>query len=203
MSQYRGNGGIHAAGKGAENFFPGHLFSQRGDAFFGEGAHLPVAGAFTDIIEETAEHFFTEGRMFHFGVELHAEELFFRVHDRRVGAGARVSDGDKARRQSSYLIGVTHPAAVIFFHIVKEWGVFKGDLGSSVFSFVGADNFAAQNPAHALKTVADAENGNAQFKNILGRKRRSVFIGIVRTAGENNTFGIQFSDLLGIGMPRE
>ena len=114
-----------------------------------------------------------------------------------------MSDGDKARRQSAYLIGVAHPAAVIFFHIVKEGGVFKGDLGSSVFSFVGADNFAAQNLAHALKTVADAENGNAQFENIFGRKRRSVFIGIVRTSGENNTFGIEFSDLFGIGMPGE
>ncbi len=114
------DGGIDAAGQGAEHFSVADLFAQSLDVVFHEGVHLPVAGAAADIVDEVTENFRAVRGVEDLGVELHGVEaacLILRGSHRTVG---RVGHDLEARGGLLDVVVMAHPADILRGQRVKQ-----------------------------------------------------------------------------------
>ena len=170
-------------------------------------AHAPVALGAADLIEEVAEHLTAVLGVVHLGMVLDAVEAPALVGNGHVGAGVGVSDQGEALGDLLHIVAVAHPGDASRGDILEEAaGGIEPGLGLAVLPggiVLGGGDPAPQGVGHQLAAVADAENGDAQFKEGGVHVGGGVVIDAVGAAGEDEADGGQAADLLqgqGVGL---
>ena len=205
--QRRGHGGIHAAGESQEDPAIAHLLPDVPDGGGLVVAHAPVAGGVADLIEEVAEHLTAVLGVVHLGMVLHAVEAPALVGDGHVGAGVGVGDQGEALGDLLHIVAVAHPGDALGGDILeKAAGGIEPGLGLAVLPggiVLGGGDPAPQGVGHQLAAVADAQDGDAQFKEGGVHVGGGIVIDAVGAAGEDEADGGQAADLLqgqGVGL---
>ena len=133
-------------------------------------------------------------------MELHGVEPFFFVFHSRYRAVLRVGGGPEAVWHLGDIVRMAHPGDGLFRHILnalkQQAGFVVAGFGLAVFRGDAGGNLSAQGVRHQLTAVADAQNGNAQLKNLRADPGRSVIVYAVGTAGEDDAHRVQRPQLL-------
>ena len=103
-----GDGGVDAAGEGAEHAAVAHLPADAQDRIGDEVAGRPVAAAAADAEDEVLDQRLPLGRVHHLRVELEADDAGVVAHDGDRGV-LRVSEGAEAGGQLGNAVAVGHP----------------------------------------------------------------------------------------------
>ncbi len=199
LVQQRGDdGGIHPAAEAADDLGVADLLADRVDRLGDEVAHLPVAGAAADVVEEVLEDDFALGRVGDFGVELDAEEFLRAVPDRGVGAGLRRGQGDEVVVQVADLVAVADPDGVSSGSVASRSVLSRiVRVRPAVLAALGGDDFAAEDLAAELHAVADAEDRHAEVEDSLVASRGIGLVDAGRPAGEDDALERHLGQLLG------
>ena len=120
------------------------------------------------------------GRVSHFGMELDGEEPTLLVGHGRDGAVVGRAELHEAARRLHDSVPVAHPdrdlvVALGLDAVEQPAGPLEREQGSSVFTALGGDNVTAEQIAHGLHAVADAEQGQPGLEELPVGQRR-VFL---------------------------
>ena len=131
-------------------------------------------------------------------MELHAVELLLLV---RHGGNGTMRGGGGDGEALGYLadvVAVAHPRNAVRGKVTEEDAVIAVvGFCFAVFAHsvaLGGNDVAAEGIRHQLTAVANAENGNPQFKHLGRIMRRGGIVNAVGTSRKNNTLGIDFFD---------
>ena len=125
-----------------------------------------------------------------FRMELQSVEFMLVVEHGGEGAGGGKRASFKARGDRFHSVAVAHPDGDGRGDIFEE-GIVLGcfDWHFAVFALFSGNDSAAQDLAHQLHAVADAEDGDAKLKDAFVYRGGVFFEDGVRTAGEDDAFG--------------
>ena len=196
VQQHGHHGGIHAAGKGADDMAFAHGFPHFSDHAFHKGAHGPVGSDVRHLEEEVVDHQGAFLGVMHFGVELQSvDAALFAAHGGHVQRGGAAGDDESGRRRL-HLVAVGHPHAGAFApgkagHAVPQGAVGNFfQVGRAVFPGFRLGEFSAEFMGEKLHTVADAEHGHAEFENASVEAGGVFFPHAGRTAGKTDGVGM-------------
>ena len=102
----------------------------------------------------------------------------------------------EAGRHFADVVGVAHPADIIFIDTFEEQALRILDFALAVFTRFRMGDPAAQFVRDELATVADAEHGDTQFKNFRIHVGRARLVHAVRSAREDDADGRVFADFI-------
>ena len=201
LGKQRGrHGAVHTAGKAQQHGFLAHALPDQLNLLLRVAAHFPIACTAADVKKEAFDNLHPVFRVGHFGMELHAVKLLFRVRHGRDGAGIRAGDDAEPFGDLHHLVGMAHPAGVFFPHILEQrFFPAHPDIDQPVFPLGGRGDPAAQGVAHPLHAVANAQHRNTRFKNALGAAGRVFIQHAGRAAAEDDALGGQRLNLLQAG----
>lgn len=128
------------------------------------GRHGPLGAEAADLVQEVFQHLHTVLRVLHLRVELHAIQLPIRVFHSGEAAAVGGRDDLKARRDALHLHAVAHPAHGRLRHTGKQGGGRVGQLDLAILPRLRLAALTAQQLHHQLLPVADAQHGDAHFK---------------------------------------
>ncbi len=140
----------------------------------------------------------------HFRMVLHGIEFLIRIfHGGYRTVGGVGCDG-KALRQTVDVVGMAHPGNALFRQTGKQQaGSVELRFGFTILAGNGAGHTPTQGICHQLTAVANTQNRDVLFKNILFDVGGFLQINAVGPAGEDDPFGIhgqQFSQWSFIGL---
>ena len=165
------NGGIHAAGQGAQHLAIADALTQGLDVVFHKGVHLPVAGAAADVVHEVAQHLLAFRSVQHFRMELDRVQALLGVLCRSYRAVDRVSSDLKAGRC----------------------------LLNIVLALRCAADVTAQQMHHQLAAVADAQHRHTPVEDLRVDRGGILQINAVGAAGKDDSLGVLCLDNRQIG----
>ena len=112
-----------------------------------------------------------------------------------IGTSSGLRERFKLLRDRRDLIAVAHPNFHLLGQAIKE-NVVVGDfaLSAAVFATWRIVDLSPQSFAGQLHAVANAQHGDAEFKQLRIAFGRAVFVDTVRSARKNDAFGRQFGD---------
>ena len=197
VHQGGGDGGVDAAGEGADDAAGAHLLADAAHALGDEAAGGPVAPAAADVVEEVLQDALALGRVHHLGVELEAEEPGAVAHDgdgRVVGVG----QGVEAGRHLGDAVAVAHPDRHRRWQALEDGGVAVGlvDHGGAVLAALAGGDAAPQLVGEQLHAVADAEDRQAALEDVGGGRGRPFIVDAGRPAGEDEAPRLEAGHLL-------
>ena len=182
---------IDAAREAEKHFAVADLCADIADRRLDEGVHFPRTVAAADAANEVVDHLRSLGRVKHFRMELNAVEVALFVLaccDRTI---LRMCHGSKARRHSTDVVEVAHPAYRRRRNARKERRIHIDlDVGSAVLLNACALHFAAEHLLHQLRSVAQSEHRNAEFEQLAGTRRCALLVAAVRTARQDDTLRV-------------
>ena len=155
---------VHAAGQRQKHAAVADLPPALRHGFVQIGRHGPLGTEAADLVQEVFQHLHTVLRVLHLRVELHTIQLPIRVF--HSGAAATVGGRDdlKARGDTLHLHAVAHPAHGRLRHTGKQGGGRVGQLDLAILPRLRLAALTAQQLHHQLLSVADAQHGDAHFK---------------------------------------
>ena len=194
-----GNGGVYAAGEAEDDFFITDALFQGLDGVLDEGIHLPVTGAFADVVEEVLQHEAAELAVGDLGMILHRVNALRLVFHGGYGAVVRRGGDLKALGQLLNAVCMAHPYDALGGHVLEQPGsrLFQVQPDLAVLGGLGGDDTAADHPGCQLAAVADAQNGNAQLQDLGIVVGGGHIIHAVGAAGEDDALVAPGLDLLG------
>ena len=191
------NRGINAAGKSAEYLTGTDFFPKSLDCRIYEGIHFPVAGAAADIIYKVGKHLCAFFRVNDLRMELNCIEILLGTLHTCYRTGLCMSSDAETGRNLSNIYAVAHPADGFGRYTVKKLrGCIHVYFCMSIFAYNGFFNNAVQQVAHQLSAIADSQNRNTQFKNLLRAAGCSILKYHIGTAGKNDSLGIHLPNLI-------
>ena len=194
------NGGIHAAGQGAQHLAIADALTQGLDVVLHKGVHLPVAGAAADVVHEVAQHLLAFRSVQHFRMELDRVQALLGVLCRSYRAVDRVSSDLKAGRCLLNIVVVAHPADGGGLHIGEHLAVRVHEhLSLAVLALRCAADMAAQQMHHQLAAVADAQHRHTPVEDLRVDRGGIFQINAVGATGKDDTLGILCLDNRQIG----
>ena len=197
----RRDGGVDTAGQREEDFAVPDLLADGCHLGLDEGVHDPVALAAAGVADEGADDLGALFRVHDFRVELYRIEALLGVlhgSDRtvfRVGRNVEPFGGfgDVVRVAHPHNSAAGFVTAGDVLAILRESDVFQDalmivheDFSFSVFGDRRRFDGCAEEVGHQLGTVADAEDRDAEFEDLLLVSRRGRVVDRVRTAGEDD-----------------
>ena len=159
----------------------------------------PGSRAAADFVKEVPQQPAAVGRMAHLGMELQAEDRQAAMPDRGDRAGRRLGQRHKQPGRVLDLIAMTHPHDGFFRARSANSPALCSDLalGPAKLPAAARRHLAAEQMAHQLHAVTDAEDGNAELKDGRVDGRGVFFVDAGRAAGEDDAGGLQFAHALG------
>src|SRR6185369_3982272 len=143
-----------------------------------------------DFADKSVYKQFAAGSVVDFGMELYSIELSFDVlngTDRGVD-GFRYNI--KSIRHPGYMVSVAHPDRAFTLNeesVEQCSGLAAGEqVGVTELTLAGRYNLPAEVTAHQLHPIRDAQNRNAQFKELFGYRRRPRLVDRHGSAGKDN-----------------
>ena len=127
-------------------------------------------------------------RVHDFRMELNGIKTLCRVLHRRDRTDRRMRRQGKSRRHSADIVGMAHPADVLFRNPHKEERIPPRDvhLCSAVLARRRGLNRSAQQISHELRPIADAKHGNPHGKEFLRRRHRLRAVYTVRSSRQDD-----------------
>ena len=179
----------------ASDLFP-DLLGGGGDIIL----HEPITGAAADLLDKGIDHADATVGVADLRMELHAVELPGGGSHGGGGAGIGEAGDGEALRNLGDVVSVAHPGDAFLREALKEdtVGIQMGD-GAAVFPgvvFPGLGDDTAQGVGHQLAAVANAQYGDAHFKNLLGQGRGAFCVNTVGAAGEDDADGAKGPNVL-------
>ena len=191
------DGGVHAAGQGADRTALADLFAHVRDELLGDVGGGPVLLQAGNLGEEAGEHLLAVRGVHDLRVVLHAGELAGGVLERGHGR-ARSGGGDlEAFRCLRHGVAVGHPHGVLGLEACVEHAAVDTHLRAAVLARTGLGHLAAERAGHDLEAVADAEDWQTQLEDLLVELRRAFFVHRRRAAGENQGLWVFLADFSG------
>ncbi len=186
VHQRCGDGGVHAAGEGADDAAGPHLLADAVHALGHEAAGRPVAPAAADVVEEVLQDALALGRVDHLGVELEPQEARAVAHD-GDGRVLRVGQGVETRRHLGDDVAVAHPDRHRRGQPLEDGGAALSlvDHGRAVLAALARGDAAPQLVGQQLHAVADAEHRQAALEDVGGGSGRPFVVDAGRPAGED------------------
>ncbi len=163
-----GHGAVHAAAEGQQDPAIADLGAALGDGLVHVGGHCPLPLEAADAVQEVLQNLPAVLSMHHLRVELHAVEPLFAVLHSGVTAAGAGGDDAEAGSGALHLHAVAHPVDRRLRYTGKQ-GRVPGvvQLRLAVLPRVRPAAGAAQQVHHQLHAVADAQHGDAHFKESL------------------------------------
>ena len=195
-----GNGAVNAARKTENDFFVANFFTELFNGCINEAVHLPVTCAAANIENKVSEHLIAVLGMSNLGVELNSIDLSVNVLHCSAGAVVGFGYNLKALGRFGDIIRMAHPNNTLFGNVLPKKAVLAQlKLNLAVFGNRSGCNLAVAHPCDELTAVADAENRNADVKNIFCIMRRFHIKNRVRSAGEDDSLVAVCLDRLKVG----
>ena len=167
-----GHGGIDAAGKSEEDATRADLGANVRDGVVDEVRHRPIALRAANAEEEILVDVDAAFGVEHLGVKLNAVEIALPILDGGKLGVLRRADGLEARRQLDQAVAVGIPDAESFRQPGEEpAGFLNAQQAVAVFAVRALRDAAAEQVAHELDAVADAEHRHAHGKDRAIRQR--------------------------------
>ncbi|MEY5025724.1 MAG: hypothetical protein RLZZ244_1252 [Verrucomicrobiota bacterium] len=196
-----GDAGVDAPAESEDDVVVADLLADAFADFLDEGAHGPVALERADFEDEVLEDFAAARGVDDLGVELEAVEAAGGVLDDGEGAVVGGGDGLEALGELGDFVAVGVPDFDGFPEALEE-GAFAGDAegAHAVLAAFGIFDFAAEVMPHELHSVADAEDGDAEFED--GGIGLGGVLGVDAggAAGEDDALWGEAFDFLGGGV---
>ena len=201
------HGAVHAARQRQQHPSAAHLFPNGGDCGPLVILHGPVALGPADLIEEVPDHFHAVFSVIDLRVVLHPVEAPLHIGDGHVGAGFRMGRQREPVRDLLHVVPVAHPADARLRQPLEEGagGVIER-LRLPVLPggvVLGGGYLSAQGMGHQLAAVADAQPGEAHFKDSRVHAGGGFQVNGIGAAGKNEPDGVHFFQLRqggGIGL---
>ena len=191
---------IHTAGKCQQHLAVADLGADVLNGLAHEVAHRPVTGRAADLIQEVAQHGLTILGVVDLRVELHAVEAARLVADTDRRAGIRMRHEPERLRHLGHIVAVAHPRDALLRQAAEQTALgVKPCLRLAVLTrgvFAGGGYFPAEILRHELAAIANAEDGDAEPKDLRIDLRRAFGVYALRAAGEDDADGVKGADLI-------
>ena len=186
--------GVNAAAQGAQHLAGADFRLQLLHSLLYEGIHLPGAGAAAHVVDEIAQHLGAVFGMQHLRMELHCIKLALRILGSCYRAVGSVSGDFKAGSNLFNIVIVAHPADVLRRNIGEHGaGGINIYQGFTVFTLGSNTYIAAQQMAHELAAIANAQHRHAPGKDFRVNGGRIGQISTVGATGEDDALQVCFS----------
>ena len=191
------NGAIYTAGQCQQDFSIADFFPNLFNGGLCIILHGPVSHAATNPKQEVSQHSNSVFCVVDFRMELYPIQFPLCTCHGGSRTFVRMRNGNKAFRQCTDIIGVTHPGNSLLRQICKQrtFGLIVGH-SLTIFPHRCTRNGSTQCICHKLTAIANTQNRNAHFKNFLCNMRRLFVIDAVRTSGKDQANRIPGSQFL-------
>lgn len=196
LHELGGNGRVHTTADSTKDVVRlTDQFANAGDFLVHKLVHCPVLRNAADVRGEVLQKLHALGRVVHLGVELNGVDGLGLVSDTGEFGVGRGSNGMETLRELGELVTVGHPDVRLILDAGKQVvdvALVVQSLGSengmAIFSSgSGSDVVLAQTVGNLLQTVADTEDGDAEFEEGGVNVGGALLVDGVGTTGEDNT----------------
>jgi hypothetical protein len=194
VDEERGDGGVDAAGEGAEHAVAPDLRADPLDLLLDDGGRGPRRGGAGDVVEEVLQQVVAVRRVHDLRVELHPVEAAAGILERRHRRRGRSRDDAGARRRRGHRVAVRHPHGLLARQVAEELALLGEQVRLPELGRTRSLDAPAEVERHQLRAVADAEGGDAGLEDAVVDAGRAVGVDGRGAAGEDDRVRVARAD---------